>query len=59
MLKIPIRLFVIMHNADVYFYECRREERSCALNVKNDVFFLNKYKIYSLFVMSRSKYFIL
>ena len=55
----PIRLFVIMHNADVYFYECRREERSCALNVKNDVFFLNKYKIYSLFVMSRSKYFIL
>jgi len=41
MLTKPVGLFMIMHDADVYFYECRREERFCALNVENRVFFLN------------------
>jgi hypothetical protein len=41
MLTKPVGLFMITHNADVYFYECRRGERSCALNVENHVFFLN------------------
>jgi len=52
-------LFMIMHNSDICFYECRWGERSCALNVENHVFFLNKHKIFSLFVTGRSKYFIL